>query len=93
MMILVEWTDSGMHLSEGWETVEKLVSRYRKHGSVVTTVGMLVHEDDEVLVVGLSHDLGNDTYFGAQVIHRAAIRRTQELGPAFWETEKGDQGE
>jgi hypothetical protein len=39
----------------------------------VVTVGQLVHEDDDVVVLGLSVDEPGDAVFGAQVIWKRSI--------------------
>jgi hypothetical protein len=39
----------------------------------VTSVGMLVHEDDDVVILGLSIDEAGGTVFGAQAIWKASI--------------------
>ncbi|MGH9887860.1 MAG: hypothetical protein ACREBE_20175, partial [bacterium] len=71
---VIRWRDSGMHLaSEEWTAITSVRARAAVSGMEVTTVGMLVHEDDDVVVLGLSIDETGDTVFGAQAIWKACI--------------------
>ena len=71
---VIRWRDSGMHLaSDEWTPITNLRARAVVSGMEVTTVGMLVHEDDDVVILGLSIDAAGGTVFGAQAIWKASI--------------------
>lgn len=71
---VIRWRDSGMHLaSEEWTSITSVRAQAVVAGMEVTTVGMLVHEDDDVVVLGLSVDETGGTVFGAQAILKACI--------------------
>lgn len=70
----VRWLDSGTHLSDGWMSLDIVRQQAPASLQVVETVGHVIHEDDEVLVLGLSIDEANATVFGAQVIAKPCIR-------------------
>lgn len=71
---VIRWRDSGMHLaSEEWTSITRVRAQVSIAGMEVTTVGMLVHEDDDVVILGLSVDESSDTVFGAQAIWKACI--------------------
>lgn len=74
----VVWTDSGMHIDHGWATTDVYRSSATKWQGSVVTVGQVLYEDDDVLVIGLSHDKANDTWFGAQLIAKANITRRDQ---------------
>lgn len=75
----VEWTDSGMHMDHGWASTEVYRSSAREWEGTVITVGQLLHEDENVVVLGLSHDAAHDHWFGAQLINKAAITKRETL--------------
>ena len=71
---VIRWRDSGMHLaSDEWTPITNLRARAVVSGMEVTTVGMLVHEDDDVVILGLSVDEAGGTVFGAQAIWKTSI--------------------
>ena len=69
----IRWLDSGTHLSDGWMKLEVVQQQAKASLQYVETVGHVVHEDDEVVVLGLSIDEANSTVFGAQVIAKGNI--------------------
>jgi hypothetical protein len=77
---VIRWRDSGMHLaSDEWTSIANLRARAVVSGMEVTTVGMLVHEDDDVVILGLSVDDAGGTVFGAQAIWKACILERRGL--------------
>jgi hypothetical protein len=63
-----------MHMaSDEWTSITSLRARSGLSGMDVTTVGMLVHEDDDVVILGLSIDESGGSVFGAQAIWKASI--------------------
>ena len=79
-MEFVEWIDSGLHIDEGWAKLEVYKSVAKGWNGRVTTVGFPIYEDDQVLVLALSRDNANDSYFGGQLIARDSIVRRVPLG-------------
>jgi hypothetical protein len=76
----IRWRDSGMQLaSDEWTSLTALRARSVASALEVTTVGLLVHEDDEVVVLGLSVDTPGDAVFGAQLIWKSAIIERRDL--------------
>jgi len=69
----IDWTDSGMHIDEGWAHLDVYRSVAREWTGSVTTVGIPIYEDDRVVVLALSCDQGNGMVFGAQLIQKASI--------------------
>lgn len=68
----IEWIDSGsMVANDAWTSTNEVIRK--AHVGPVLTRGHLLKLDDEVAVVGLSHDKGFDNWFGVQVIGRANI--------------------
>jgi hypothetical protein len=77
---VIRWRDSGMHLaSDEWTPITDLRARSAVSGMEVTTVGMLVHEDEHVVVLGLSIDQTNGSVFGAQAIWKMCILERRVL--------------
>jgi hypothetical protein len=77
---VVRWRDSGMHLaSDEWTSISRLRARAVVTGMEVTTVGIVVHEDDDVVVLGLSIDEAGGTVFGAQAIWKPSILERRGL--------------
>lgn len=70
---LVYWEDSGLsQIGEPWTNIVNMAREAKL--SVVTTVGMIVHEDDEVICLVQSIDEKDDTGFHLTVIAKSAIR-------------------
>lgn len=79
MIERVVWVDSGMHYAEEWKDLDVFKSLARGWNGLVTTVGTLMFEDENVVLLGLSHDESNDNWFGAQLIWKKAIESREEL--------------
>lgn len=81
MIEMVTWTDSGLQMhTDGWSNLDVFVSQAKKWNGVVTTVGTLIYEDENVLVLALSHDKENDAYYGAQLVWKPCVIERTELG-------------
>ena len=80
-MVYVKWLDSGMHLDfdRGWRDTETYVQKAAIDNMVVETVGFLMHEDVDILLVGQSHDRTGDNWVGAQVIARRNVIVKRDL--------------
>lgn len=75
----ITWYDSGMHLDEGWATADKYTEDIDLDRLLVVTVGMLMHEDDDVVVLGLSYDPAHENWYGAQLIMKLNIQKREVL--------------
>lgn len=71
--ILVRWIDSGMHVDHGWDTLDKYKEDIESMCLTVETVGKLMHETDDALMVGLTHDPTRSAWYGAQIICKSNI--------------------
>lgn len=78
-MEAVEWVDSGLHIDEGWASLDVYRSVAKEWDGKVTTVGFPIYEDDECLVLALSRDHQRDHFYGAQLIAKAAITQRCKL--------------
>lgn len=65
--------------SDEWTPITSLRARAVIAGMEVTTVGVLVHEDDDVVILGLSIDEASGSVFGAQAIWKACILERRGL--------------
>jgi hypothetical protein len=77
--VLVRWIDSGLFISDGWQQLTEVIGQATGSNMTVTTIGHLIHEDDEIVVVGLSLDKDNDAVFGAQTIAKMNIIEYRSL--------------
>lgn len=77
--VLVRWIDSGLFISDGWQQLTEVIGQATGSNMTVTTIGHLVYEDDDIVVVGLSLDRDNDAVFGAQTIARQNIIEYRSL--------------
>ncbi len=64
----VIWKDSGLHIDYRWAKLEKYMADASPFLSQVETVGVVMHEDDDIIMLGMSYDAAHDTWYGAQVI-------------------------
>lgn len=78
-IVAVEWIDSGLHIDEGWATLDVYRSVARGWNGTVTTIGFPIYEDDERVVLALSRDHQRDHYFGAQLIWQRSIVSRKKL--------------
>jgi hypothetical protein len=78
-LVHVEWVDSGLNIDHGWASKDKYLENTEKKRMLVDTVGILMHEDEEKVVVALSHDQNLDTWYSAQLILRESIISYVEL--------------
>jgi hypothetical protein len=86
-MVRVEWIDSGMSRSNGWEEALAYVNASHKEDVLkVISVGWLLHADEEHVILAQSWDKENDTYLNGQIIWRKAMTKFDDLAsstPAF----------
>lgn len=70
---IIRWLDTGLAISEGWKRPEHYASQARTGRMEVVSAGLLVYEDDDVVVVANSYDPELDQFVNAQVIAKVAI--------------------
>lgn len=78
-ILQIDWLDSGMHIDHGWAKTAVYLESAAKWNGKVTTTGALLYEDDHVIVLGLSRDVQNDSWYGAQLIYKNNIVYRREL--------------
>lgn len=78
LRVEVEWLDSGEARDNGWESRETVLAALRENVPAVS-VGWLIHEDPEQIVIAHTHDPKNDIFLGGLAIHRANILRISVL--------------
>lgn len=69
----VRWLDTGMAIAEGWKDAAYIRSQAKVGRMEVLSVGLLVFEDDDVVVLANSYDREHDAFHNAQVIAKAGI--------------------
>lgn len=79
-MYKVVWLDSGLHKDLGWASADEYLRDAGLASMTVITVGMLMHEDPDIVVLGLNHDPNHDTWIAAQMIARANVISVERLG-------------
>lgn len=62
----IDWLDSGMQISLGWDTAPNHLANWKLNDMRVSTVGRLAYEDDDVIALSLSKS--GDQIFGLQLI-------------------------
>jgi hypothetical protein len=75
--VKVVWLDSGAHIDHGWAPAEKHWAEGLSRE--VTTVGMLMQEDDDVIAVGLNFDPDTKNWYGVQLIYKPTVQSRQNL--------------
>jgi hypothetical protein len=80
-LVVVEWLDSGMAIGGEWKTSGEFIEHVHESDNIllVTTLGYLLQEDDEHLIVAQSRDEHNDQYLNAQVIYRPCVREVRDV--------------
>lgn len=73
----VEWLDTGVIHTEGWEKKEKILEKTVL--SSVTTVGFKFAETEDALYLALSYDAAHQNWFGVQAIAKSAITKVTLL--------------
>jgi hypothetical protein len=80
-IVRVTWLDTGAHVDYGWAKKEKYMENLNKDQMLVQTVGMVIDEDDDIILVGLSYEPVGRQWYGGQAIHKSAIKRVEWLQP------------
>lgn len=72
-LVMVTWIDSGLARSNGWEKPAEIIPQMGVDHMTANTVGFLIHETDEILIVAQTEDLANGAYLNAQAIYVSNI--------------------
>ena len=75
----VRWLDSGCQGDSGWHTVDVFGEALTLDRMTVVTVGIVIHEDEDVLIVAGSWDSTHDAYSNALAIALANIIERERL--------------
>ena len=72
----IEWVDS-LDVSDGWETIE----HYIEEGAMIicTSVGYLIHEDEDIMILAMSHDPSNEHVGHGMTIPKVSIKKIFDL--------------
>ena len=77
--VVVEWIDSGMHMDHGWATSEEYRARVSMDRLYVRTVGMLMDDNEDIVLVGLNYDPTHQAWVGVQAIQKSNITSMEYL--------------
>lgn len=78
-MVRVCWRDTGLQFPQEWQHVEDYVAKLKGTWMHAETVGYRMYQDSDVMLVGLSYDPQNETYYGVQAIDMKAVERIDHL--------------
>lgn len=75
------WLDTGMVISDGWLTLAETIARATETPDTMhaETIGYLVHEDENIVILAQTVDLGADAMMNAQVIAKDAVYDRYQL--------------
>ena len=80
-IVRITWLDTGAHVDYGWANTEKYMDGLNKERMYVQTVGMLIGEDDDIYLVGLSYEPIEKKWYGGQAVHKSAVKEVEWLQP------------
>ena len=72
-MEAIEWVDSGLSFASTWLDERSVIERAKEWDGRVTTVGHVIFEDDDRIVLGLSRDHETGYWAGCFAIYKSAI--------------------
>jgi hypothetical protein len=78
-LVTVEWMDTGARAGMTWATAEELVKEAATNDGIVVTVGYLLHNDDQFLLLAQSHDTHFDNYLNTHQVMKSAVRKVVKL--------------
>lgn len=80
-IVRVRWLDSGAHLDfdRGWRTLTEFMEKAALGTMEAETVGYLMHEDDDVILLGQTHNPTGDNWVGAQMIAKRNVLSREYL--------------
>ena len=78
----IEWIDSGMSFAATWLDESTITDRADAWHGLVITVGQVVHETEDRVVLGLSQDAETGHWSGCFLIWKASIQKRVKLTAA-----------
>lgn len=75
----IVWMDSGLSYAPTWLDEETIIERAKEWNGRVTTVGQVVWEGPDRIILGLSRDAENGHWAGIFLIWKQAIISRREL--------------
>ena len=75
----VEWRDSGMFQADGWQKRWEFTQAKGDLHTPARSVGFVLHEDKDTLILSTTHDKAHDAYFGAQFIAKSNIVKRKKV--------------
>lgn len=91
LRVEIRWIDSGTAHENGWESQDAILRAAKLHE--ISSVGWLMHEDEDAYYLCTSWDEASGHYFGTQVIARPAVLSVARLRTRkFSASEENDQG-
>lgn len=80
-MVRVEWIDSGMARTNGWEKAEDIIEGLRRTPEFmrVVSVGLLLFQDEEQVILAQSYDAHNENFVNAHGIYRPNVISIEPL--------------
>lgn len=80
----IEWVDSGLAFANTWTPEPLIEDRVRDWNGICVSVGQVVYEDEERIVLGITHDPEHNAWaacFGIQkrcIVKRVALSQLPE---------------
>ena len=69
----VQWLDSGQIIDLGWAKSAAYTAKATMESMNVTSVGIVMHEDPDILLLAQSHDPDNGNWLGVMAIAKDSI--------------------
>ena len=73
------WVDSGLSFASTWTPEQMVTDRADEWDGKVTSVGFVVHETDDRIVLGLSRDAETGMWSGCFLIYKPCILERTKL--------------
>lgn len=78
-LTVVYWKDIAA-LEGQWDSVESCIKKAQKlYEAVYKTVGYIIYENDDFLVIAATHDMEGNEYNDVSMIPKSVITKTREL--------------
>jgi len=69
----IVWVDSGLSFASTWLDTKDIIERAKDWNGRIVSVGQVIYEDDERLVLGINYDPENDNWAACFLIGKVAI--------------------
>ena len=77
----IVWVDSGLSFASTWLEHSTIVERAMEWTGKIVSVGRVVYEDNERVVLGISYDQENDNWASVFLIAKQSILTRESLLP------------